>query len=133
MSPWKRRPYRLLVVDDEEDIRELVELNFMMEGYDVLTAANGYEAEVVTRRERPDVVILDVMMPGRDGLSVLRSLRADPSTHDIPVVLLTAKATNGEVLDGWRAGAAGYTTKPFDPGELIRYVSSLLRQPDPAT
>ena len=124
----KPRPFRVLVVDDEEDIRDLVELNFMMEGYEVLTAANGYQAETAVRRELPDVVILDIMMPGRDGLTVLRSLRADPSTHDIPVVLLTAKATNGEVLDGWRAGAAGYTTKPFDPGDLIRYVSSLLRQ-----
>lgn len=123
----KHRP-RLLVVDDEEDIRDLVELNFMMEGYEVLTAANGWEAEVKIRRERPDVVILDVMMPGRDGLTVLRSLRSDPTTHDIPVVLLTAKATNGEVLDGWRAGAAGYTTKPFDPGELVRYVAHLLSE-----
>ncbi len=124
----KRRPFRVLVADDDENIRDLVELNFMMEGYEVLTAANGYEAEVIVRREQPDVVILDIMMPGRDGLAVLRSMRADPATHDIPVVLLTAKATNGEVLDGWRAGAAGYTTKPFDPGDLIRYVSSLLNQ-----
>ena len=121
--------YRLLVVDDDEDIRDLVELNFMMEGYEVLTAADGWQAEVMVRRERPDVVVLDVMMPGRDGLEVLRSLRADPATHDIPVVLLTAKATNGETLEGWRAGAAGYTTKPFDPGDLIRYVSRLLQQP----
>jgi len=124
----KRRPFRVLVADDDENIRDLVELNFMMEGYEVLTAANGYEAEVIVRREQLDVVILDIMMPGRDGLAVLRSMRADPATHDIPVVLLTAKATNGEVLDGWRAGAAGYTTKPFDPGDLIRYVSSLLNQ-----
>ena len=128
MFSSKKRPYSILVADDDDNIRELVELNFMMEGYEVSTAANGYEAEVAIRRKRPDVVVLDIMMPGRDGLSVLRSLRADPATHDIPVVLLTAKATNGEVLDGWRAGAAGYTTKPFDPGELIRYVSQLLNQ-----
>lgn len=126
-----RRPYRLLVADDEDDIREIVELNFMMEGYDVISASNGWEAELAIRREQPDVVVLDIMMPGRDGLTVLRSLRADPATHDIPVVLLTAKATNGEVLDGWRAGAAGYTTKPFDPGDLIRYVAHLLREQDP--
>ena len=120
--------YRLLVVDDDADIRDLVELNFMMEGYQVLTAADGWQAESVVRRERPDIVVLDIMMPGRDGLEVLRSLRSDPTTHDIPVVLLTAKATNGEILDGWRAGAAGYTIKPFDPYELIRYVSRLLQQ-----
>jgi len=122
--------YRMLVVDDDEDIRDLVALNFMMEGYEVLTAADGWQAEAIVRRERPDIVVLDIMMPGRDGLEVLCSLRADSATHDIPVVLLSAKATNGEILDGWRAGAAGYTTKPFDPGELIRYVSQLLTSTD---
>jgi DNA-binding response OmpR family regulator len=118
--------HRLLVVDDDPDIRDIVELNFMMEGFEVLTAANGREAEEIVRSQRPDAVLLDIMMPERDGIDVLTALRADPATHDIPVVLLSAKATNGEVLDGWRAGAAGYTTKPFDPEELVRYVSHLL-------
>jgi len=120
------RPYTVLVADDDPDILELVELNFMLEGFDVLTAADGREAEAMARLKRPDVVVLDIMMPERDGLDVLTSLRADPSTRDIPVVLLTAKSTNAEVLEGWRAGAAGYTTKPFDPGELVRYVTQLL-------
>ena len=120
------RPYRVLVADDDPDIREIVELNFLLEGFEVLTAADGREAEAMTRLNQPDVVVLDIMMPERDGLDVLTALRADPATHDIPVVLLSAKSTNMEVLDGWRAGAAGYTTKPFDPGELIRYVNQLL-------
>jgi DNA-binding response OmpR family regulator len=122
------RSYRVLVADDDDDICELVELNFLMEGFEVYTAADGCEAETLARRQRPDAVVLDIMMPGRDGLDVLRSLRADPATRDIPVVLLTAKATNQETLQGWRAGAAGYTTKPFEPAELIRYVSHLLDQ-----
>jgi DNA-binding response OmpR family regulator len=117
---------RLLVVGDDPDIRDIMELNFMMEGFDVLTAANGREADEIVRSQHPDAVVLDIMMPERDGIDVLTSLRADPATHDIPVVLLSAKATNGEVLDGWRAGAAGYTTKPFDPEELVRYVSHLV-------
>jgi DNA-binding response OmpR family regulator len=120
------RPYCVLVADDDPDIREIIEINFMMEGFEVLTAADGEEAEAIARAALPDAVVLDIMMPQRDGIDVLTSLRADPSTHDIPVVLLSAKSTNGEVLDGWRAGAAGYTTKPFEPGQLIRYVTQLL-------
>lgn len=120
------RPYRLLIADDEPDIRDLVALNFIVEGYEVLTADNGREAEAIAWVERPDLIILDVMMPERDGLAVLASLKADPATQDIPVVLLTAKSTNGEVCEGWRTGADAYMTKPFDPGELVRYVGYLL-------
>jgi two-component system alkaline phosphatase synthesis response regulator PhoP/two-component system response regulator VicR len=117
---------RLLVVDDEADIRDLVALNFAVEGFDVLTAANGEDAEKIARAERPDVVVLDIMMPGRDGLQVLGSLKADPGTRAIPVVLLTAKTTNDDALDGWTSGADHYMTKPFDPEELVRYVCYLL-------
>jgi CheY-like chemotaxis protein len=125
-SPGMTRPYRLLVVDDEPDIRDLVAINFTVEGFEVLTAADGHEAEQIARAERPDVIVLDVMMPGRDGLQVLASLRADPDTRDIPVVLLSAKSTNEEVLEGWRAGTSNYMTKPFYPDELVRYVCYLL-------
>ena len=118
----------VLVVEDEVDLLFTIALSLELNGYRVVKAASGEEAVDMVEKERPDAVVLDIMMPGRDGLDVLRSLRADPATRDIPVVLLTAKATNQETLEGWRAGAAGYTTKPFEPAELIRYVSHLLDQ-----
>ncbi len=121
------RPYRLLVVDDEPDIRELVALNFAVEGFEVLTAADGYEAELVARAGRPDAIILDIMMPGRDGLEVLAALKADPLTSDVPVVLLTAKSSDADVWAGWRSGTDYYVTKPFDLDMLVRYVSNLVR------
>lgn len=120
------RPHRLLVVDDDPDIRELIAINFLAEGFDVLTAAGGHEAEDVIRSERPDVVILDIMMPDRDGLEVLEAVRNDPATCEINVVLLTARSTNDDILEGWRSGPDCYMTKPFDPDELVRYIQYLL-------
>ena len=125
-------PHRLLVVDDEPDIRELVALNFTVEGFEVLTAADGYEAETLARSEHPDVIILDVMMPGRDGLEVLASLKSEPATCHIPVVLLTAKSGDDDIWTGWQAGIDYYVTKPFDLDALVRYVSHLVGEHDPA-
>lgn len=117
---------RLLVVDDDPDIRELLAFNFAAEGFEVLTSTNGLEAEATVRAERPDLVVLDVMMPERDGLEVLGSLKADPDTCHIPVVLLTAKATDADIWEGWRLRTDYYLTKPFDLDHLIHYVRHLL-------
>jgi DNA-binding response OmpR family regulator len=120
------RPYRLLVADDEPDILELVALNFAVDGFEVLTATDGIEAEDLARLEHPDVIILDIMMPGRDGLEVLASLKSDPGIRETPVVMLTAKSSDDDIWTGWRSGTDYYVTKPFDPDELVRYVSFLV-------
>ena len=124
---------RIVVADDDPDIRELLILNLEAEGFAVAAAADGEEARDLTRASLPDLVVLDVMMPERDGLEVLASLKANPSTRDIPVVLLTARATDADVWHGWRAGADYYLTKPFDLDELLRFVHYLLGTAVPAT
>jgi DNA-binding response OmpR family regulator len=118
---------RILVADDDDAIRNLLALNLRAEGFDVVTATNGEEAWRLARDACPDLVVLDVMMPERDGLDVLASLKAHPRTKDVPVVLLTAKASDAEVWEGWRAGADYYITKPFELDELLHFVELLLR------
>jgi DNA-binding response OmpR family regulator len=120
---------RILIADDDPDILELLTLNLEHEGFEVLGASNGDEAWALTRDAMPDLVVLDVMMPERDGLDVLTSLKAHPRTRHIPVVLLTAKATDAEVWEGWRAGADYYMTKPFNLDELLRFLDNLLPAP----
>ena len=116
---------KVLVVDDDRDIRELLVLDLEMSGYEVLVAENGFQAEEVARQELPDLIVLDVMMPGRTGFEVLTSLRADERTHDIPVVMLTAKTSDDDVWAGWSAGADYYMTKPFDYDQLDRFIKYL--------
>jgi DNA-binding response OmpR family regulator len=116
---------RVLVADDDPGIRELLVLNLRAEGFVVDDVDNGIDACARAVELRPDLVVLDVMMPGRDGLGVLEALRADEATADIPVVLLTAKCTDDEVWAGWQAGADYYITKPFDVDELIQFVNQL--------
>ena len=122
---------RLLIVDDEPDIREFLSLTLEASGYDVTLAEDGVRAAALVRRLLPDAVILDVMMPGVDGIAVLRALRRDPVTHDIPVVLLTAKTADGDVWDGWEAGASYYMTKPFDIDHLVDFLESVVSPADP--
>lgn len=116
---------QVLVVDDEPDIRQFLEMTLQMSDYDVVTAGDGLEAEALARSVLPDVIILDVMMPGIDGLSVLRNLRSDPVTQEIPVVLLTAKTADPDVWAGWESGASYYMAKPFDMDCLLRFLASL--------
>jgi DNA-binding response OmpR family regulator len=111
-----------LVVDDDPDLLEVVVMNLRHEGILVHTASNGIDAEETARLLHPDLVVLDVMMPGHDGYDVLRTLKGSELTRDIPVVLLTAKAADDEVWAGWAAGADYYMTKPFNVDELIYYV-----------
>jgi DNA-binding response OmpR family regulator len=115
----------LLVVDDDPVILQLLTVNFEMEGYTVLTAGDGEAGLRRAREARPDMVLLDVMMPGLTGLEVATRLRADEETSHIPLVLLSAKAQSTDVSAGLDV-ADEYVTKPFDPFELLEVVAGLL-------
>ncbi|HWG73285.1 MAG TPA: response regulator [Acidimicrobiales bacterium] len=121
----------VLVVDDDPVIVKLLQVNFEMEGYRVLTATDGEQAVRRARDEHPDAVVLDVMMPGTDGLEVARRLRADPATRTLPIVLLSAKAQASDIVAG-KDLADEYVTKPFDPLDLLDRVADLVaRRSDP--
>ncbi len=124
MSP----PRSCLLVDDDPNIRELIALNLAAEGMDVHVANDGIGVEEMVESLHPDVVLLDIMMPARGGYEVLAGLKASDATRDIPVVLLTAKASDNEVWQGWQAGADYYLTKPFNIDELIHYLDLILTE-----
>jgi CheY-like chemotaxis protein len=111
---------RVLVVDDDPVIVELLVLNLELEGHEAITARDGREALTLAREGAPDLLLLDIMMPEIDGFAVCRQLREDPETADLPVVLLSARAQEADLLRGTAAGADAYVTKPFDPYELVR-------------
>ena len=113
---------RVLVADDDHDVRRLLVENLELDGYDVTACDNGEDARELARTTGPDVIVLDVMMPKRDGFDVLASLKSNPATRGIPVVLLSAKARDEDVWQGWRAGADYYVTKPFNLDELLRFI-----------
>jgi CheY-like chemotaxis protein len=117
---------RVLVVDDDPQVLRLMRVNLEMEGYDVVSAPDGAEALEAIINERPDVVVCDVMMPGIDGLTVLRNLRSNPRTSKIPFVVVSAKAQRSDVKAALDMGADRYITKPFDPQELLDAVEHLL-------
>ena len=123
---------KILVVDDEEDILELVRYNLNREGFDVLGTTSGEEALNIARKEIPDLIILDLMLPGIDGLDVTRRLKKDAKTQAIPVVMLTAKGEEADVVAGLELGADDYVTKPFSPRILIARVKAVLRRPGDA-
>jgi len=116
---------KILAVDDERHIVRLVEVNLQRAGYNVVTAFDGKEALEKVKSEQPDLVVLDVMMPYMDGFEVLRNLKADPSTAEIPVIMLTAKAQDADVFRGWQSGVDCYLTKPFNPMELLTFVKRI--------
>ncbi|MBI9086983.1 MAG: response regulator transcription factor [Desulfobacterales bacterium] len=124
---------KILVVDDEEDILELVRYNLSREGFAVLGTTSGEEAINVARKEIPDLIILDLMLPGIDGLDVTRRLKNDAKTQSIPVVMLTAKGEEADVVAGLELGADDYITKPFSPRILIARVKAVLRRPGETT
>jgi DNA-binding response OmpR family regulator len=119
-------PKRILVVDDEADVRELVVYRLRRSGYDVVEASHGEEALRLALAEAPDLVVADVMMPRVDGYELTRRLRADEATRNIPVILLTAKAQEADVSQGFNAGADDYLKKPFNPDELVARVRAVL-------
>jgi two-component system, OmpR family, alkaline phosphatase synthesis response regulator PhoP len=120
----------ILVVDDERDLADLVAINLEVAGYRVSLARDGIEALESIRRERPDLVLLDVMMPRADGWQVLGALQQDETTRDLPVVMLTALAGERDVIRGHLEGAVSYVTKPFDIKALVRCVEEALEPID---
>jgi len=118
----------ILVVDDEEDILELIRYNLGREGFQVTCAATGEDGLKAARNKLPDLVILDLMLPGVDGLEVCKQLKADPRTGNIPIVMLTAKSEEPDVVAGLELGADDYITKPFSPRVLVARVKSVLRR-----
>jgi two-component system phosphate regulon response regulator PhoB len=118
----------ILVVDDEEDILELMKVNLLREGYKVICAADGEEALKLAKAQLPSLVILDLMLPGIDGLEVCRTLRSDPKTEHIPVIMLSAKGSESDIIVGLEVGADDYVTKPFSPKVLIARVKRVLRK-----
>lgn len=120
--------HRILVVDDEPDITALVAYHLAKAGYRVSTAANGPDALKAAREERPDIVILDVMLPGVSGYDVLAELRRREETRDVGVILLTARREEPDRIRGLSLGADDYLTKPFSPAELALRVNALLRR-----
>jgi EAL domain-containing protein (putative c-di-GMP-specific phosphodiesterase class I)/DNA-binding response OmpR family regulator len=116
------QPMRILVADDEPDLRELLRINLEAQGHEVLMASDGTEALALATARRPDLIVLDIMMPGLDGLEVLRALRQDPANADLPVVLLSARGSDNEIFEGWSSGANYYITKPFELDELLDFI-----------
>jgi len=119
---------RILVVDDEEDILELVRFNLAREGYSVICTTSGEETLRIARKEHPDLIVLDLMLPGIDGLEVAKVLKSDPKTKDIPIVMLTAKGEEPDIVTGLELGADDYVTKPFSPRILVARVRAVLRR-----
>ncbi len=118
----------ILVVDDEEDIVELVELNLTREGYRVLGCTTGEKALEIAKSKLPHLIVLDLMLPGMDGLEVCRRLKRSPKTAHIPIVMLTAKAEEADIITGLELGADDYVTKPFSGKILAARVRRLLRK-----
>jgi CheY-like chemotaxis protein len=119
------RTPRVLVVDDDEAVRQIVTLNLQFEGFEVATAVDGQDCLEQVGEVRPDVVVLDIMMPRLDGWETLARLRADPATAGLKVLVLSARAMEADLRRGDRAGVDAYMTKPFDPDELVRTVRGL--------
>lgn len=118
----------ILVVDDEEDILELVRFNISREGYNVICAATGEEAWGLLKMNRIDLLVLDLMLPGMDGLELTRRLKNESRTQNIPIVMLSAKGEEADIVTGLELGADDYVAKPFSPRVLIARVRAVLRR-----
>ena len=118
----------VLIIDDEQDLIELVRYNLEKEGFDVLSAVDGESGFSLAVARNPDVIVIDLMLPGMDGLDVCRMLRAESGTAGIPIIFLTAKASEADRIVGLELGADDYMTKPFSPRELLARIRALLRR-----
>jgi two-component system cell cycle response regulator len=123
---------RVLIVDDEAGIRELCRVNLVLAGYEVFEASDGFEAVEAAKTHKPDMMFLDVLMPGMSGWEVLSALRADEATAHIPVVMLTALNSEDDQIRGWEGGVVEYLTKPFNPLTLADWAATALAPRDPA-
>src|SRR5260370_1445060 len=123
--------YRVLIVEDDADIRELIRYNLAKEGFIVEEAADGAQALEKVRRRVPDLMVLDLMLPGMPGLQVCRQMRAERETTHLPILIVTAKGTEVDKVLGLEMGADDYVVKPFSPRELVARVKALLRRANP--
>lgn len=119
---------KILVVDDEEDILELVRYNLAKNGYGIICAESGEKALTMAKSENPDLIVLDLMLPGIDGLDVARKLKDDGKTRGIPIIMLTAKGEEADIVTGLELGADDYVTKPFSPRILAARVRAVIRR-----
>ena len=118
--------HRILIVDDEEDIVALLKMRLEAEGYEILVASDGQEALDIAKREIPDLIILDLMLPKIDGYKVCRMLKFDERYKKIPIILFTARSQSSDKDLGMEVGANAYLTKPFDPAVLLDNIKKLL-------
>lgn len=122
----------VMVIEDEKEIRDLVRYNLEKAGYRVAAAGDGEEGLRQLFAARPDALVLDLMLPGMNGLEILREVRQEPVTHDLPVLVLTARSAEMDKLLGFEHGADDYLTKPFSPRELVARVKALVRRASPS-
>jgi DNA-binding response OmpR family regulator len=125
-------PELVEVIEDEKEIRDLIRYNLERAGYKVAAISDGEEGLKRLFASRPDALVLDLMLPGRSGLEILREVRSEPSTRDLPVLVLTARSTEMDKLLGFEYGADDYLTKPFSPRELVARLKALIRRARPA-
>jgi two-component system, OmpR family, phosphate regulon response regulator PhoB len=123
---------RLLLVEDDLALSELLEFRFQSEGYDVIQTSDGDEALLLAAEQAPDVIVLDWMIEGTSGLEVCRRLRRDKATANVPIIMLTARETEDDRIRGLETGADDYLTKPFSPRELVARVGAIIRRVRPA-
>jgi phosphate regulon transcriptional regulator PhoB len=126
--PGRQRLGRVLLVEDEQDVAELIRYNLAKEGYDVVLCGNGNEALRLAREHRPDVILLDIMVPQLNGWEVCRRIKKDPELATIPVIMVSGRVEEGDKVLGFEVGADDYFTKPFSPRELIARVRAVLRR-----
>lgn len=119
---------KILVVDDEIYIVHILDFSLGVEGYDVMTALDGEQALAKVAQDKPDLIVLDIMMPKLDGYETCKALKSAPETRDIPVILLSAKGRNVDQKVGFEVGADDYITKPFSPRKLVERINSILGQ-----
>ena len=121
---------KIVVIEDEVDILEVINYNLSKEGFDVCSALDGEEGLALIKKEVPDLVLLDLMLPGLDGIEICRKLKTDYSTRSIPIIMVTAKGEESDIVLGLGMGADDYMVKPFRPGELMARIRSVLRRGD---
>lgn len=127
-SPARLMAKKIVVVEDEEDILDIITYNLSREGYQVSGASDGLHGVKLIQRERPDLVLLDLMLPSVDGLEICRRIKSDASVKDIPIIMVSAKGEESDVVLGLGIGADDYVSKPFSPKELIARVQAVLRR-----
>ncbi|AIL32137.1 phosphate regulon transcriptional regulator PhoB [Basilea psittacipulmonis] len=121
----------ILIVEDEIAIQELIALNVEMAGYKVKTASSAQQARSIIQEKLPDLILMDWMIPGQSGLSLIKEIRQDKRSHDVPIIMLTAKADESNKIEGFEVGVDDYITKPFSPKELLARIKAVLRRKSP--